>query len=297
MTTNRQLAAIMFTDIMGYTRIMGENSNKALNFVPVNTEIQKSLVEKHDGQWIKEMGDGTLAKFNTAFDAVICALEIQKYARAELGAKLRIGIHLGDVTIENGDVSGDGANIAKCIEAIADPGGIYISETVEKAIRAETEIQVRYLGDLKLKNGSYAVGTYALQGIGLPPPDLKSKEKLSGKLQAEIQRRGIIRAGVTYFIVIILLLLLHYELQTIIDLPKSITILLLVGLIIGFPISLLLAWKYELSPEGFVRTSSKESWENPYPIKKRKPFTSTFIIILLVLIIVIILILNLLHLI
>jgi len=78
MSQSRQLAAIMFTDIVGYTALMGRDSNKALELVRISKEIQKPLVEKHHGQWLKEMGDGALAKFNTALDAVNCSIEIQE---------------------------------------------------------------------------------------------------------------------------------------------------------------------------------------------------------------------------
>ena len=112
MTSSRQLAAIMFTDIVGYTALMGENSAKALELVRVNKDIQKALVERHNGKWLKEMGDGVLAQFNSALDAVNCAFEIQKQASGKLDSKLRIGIHLGDVIFENDDVFGDGVNVA-----------------------------------------------------------------------------------------------------------------------------------------------------------------------------------------
>ncbi len=175
----RQLAAIMFTDIVGYTALMGKDSQKALELVRISKEIQKPLVEKHNGKWLKEMGDGAMAQFSTALDAVNCAVEIQKLTRDDFAGKLRIGIHLGDITIENNDVYGDGVNIASRLESVADPGGIYISDAILKAIQGQTDIQTRYLGEVKLKNVSYAVRTYALQGSGLPEPatklDLKSQ--------------------------------------------------------------------------------------------------------------------------
>ncbi len=168
MSQSRQLAAIMFTDIVGYTALMGKDSAKALELIRISKEIQKPLVAKHYGQWIKEMGDGALAKFNTALDAVNCAIDIQKAARAEFNGKLRIGIHSGDITIENDDVYGDGVNVASRLESIADPGGIYISESIEKAIQGQTDLQTKNLGEIYLKNVAYAVRTYAVQGMGLP---------------------------------------------------------------------------------------------------------------------------------
>ena len=175
--STRQLAAIMFTDIVGYTALMGKDSQKALELVRISKEIQKPLVEKYNGKWIKEMGDGVLAQFNTALDAVNCAIEIQKSARAELDAKLRIGIHSGDITIEDDDVYGDGVNVASRLESIADPGGIYISDAILKAIQGQSDVQTKYLGEISLKNVAYEVRTYAIQGVGLPVPDIRKVEK------------------------------------------------------------------------------------------------------------------------
>ncbi len=122
--STRQLAAIMFTDIVGYTALMGEDSNKALELVHQSKEMQKPLVEKHNGKWLKEMGDGVMAQFRTALDGVNCALEIQRASRADFEGDLRKGIHLGDITIEDNDVYGDGVNLASRLQSIADPGGI-----------------------------------------------------------------------------------------------------------------------------------------------------------------------------
>ncbi len=166
MSQSRQLAAIMFTDIVGYTALMGKDSERALRLVNVSMGIQKPLVEKHQGKWLKEMGDGAMAQFASALDAVNCALEIQEQARAALDGKLRIGVHSGDITITENDIYGDGVNVAARLESIADPGGIYISESIEKAIRGQTGIQSKFLGEIQLKNVDYGVRTYALQGGG-----------------------------------------------------------------------------------------------------------------------------------
>jgi len=169
--SKRQLSAIMFTDIVGYTALMGKDSAKALELIRISKQIQKPLVEKYNGKWLKEMGDGAMAQFSTALDAVNCSIEIQESARAKLDAKLRIGIHLGDITIENDDIFGDGVNVASRLESIADPGGIYISDAIEKSIRGQLNLWAKYLGEVKLKNVDYGVRTYALQGTGLPVPD------------------------------------------------------------------------------------------------------------------------------
>ncbi|RKZ03359.1 hypothetical protein DRQ25_17845 [Candidatus Fermentibacteria bacterium] len=125
-----------------------------------------------------------LAQFNSALDAVQCALEIQELAEDRVEGKLRIGIHLGDVIIEHDDVFGDGVNIASRLQAIADSGGIYVSESVQKAIRSRSDIQMRYLTKVRLKNVDYRVKTYSLQGQGLPvTPATKIKELSGSKSQ------------------------------------------------------------------------------------------------------------------
>ena len=282
-TSQLQLAAIMFTDIVGYTALMGKDSGKALELIRQSKQIQKPLVEKHNGKWLKEMGDGALAQFNSAMDAVNCSIEIQKSARAELDAKLRIGIHLGDVTVEEDDVHGDGVNVASRLESIADPGGIYISESIEKAIRGQTDVQAKYLGEITLKNVDYDVRTYALQGVGLPVPSLKREKQLSGRFIAELQRRGVMRAGLVYIFISMLLFLLVPYIKSIFTFPDWGMQALIGFLVVLFPVAMYLAWKYERSPEGFVSTSSKASWRNPYNTSQRKPLTGNIIIALLIL--------------
>ena len=287
MPQSRQLAAIMFTDIVGYTALMGKDSKKALELIEVSKQIQQPLVEKHNGEWLKEMGDGALAKFGTALDAVNCAVEIQELARAKFDGKLRIGIHLGDITNLNQEVYGDGVNIASRLQSTADPGGIYISESIEKAIRGQSEVQAKYLGEINLKNVDYGVRTYAIQGIGLPTPEIKEDKGLSGHLWAEILRRGILRAAITYLLVATAMILLWNLVQYWgFNLPHWSMSILIAMLGIGFPLAAYLAWNFERSPQGFVKTSSTASWRNPYETTQRKPLTGNLIISALVLIII-----------
>ena len=127
MAEDRRHAAIMFTDIVGYTALMGSDEDRAFEVLHKNREIHSKLIEEFNGTLIKEMGDGMLISFNQASEAVGCAIDIQQKATEELQGKIRIGIHLGDITFEGEDVFGDGVNIAARIQSIADPGGIYIS--------------------------------------------------------------------------------------------------------------------------------------------------------------------------
>src|SRR5688500_15660926 len=107
MPQTRQLAAIMFTDIVGYTALMGSDEQKAFQLLKKNRQIQQPLVKQYNGTWIKELGDGVLASFHTVTDAVICADAIHKSSSSVDGLRLRIGIHLGEVVFEDNDVFGD----------------------------------------------------------------------------------------------------------------------------------------------------------------------------------------------
>jgi adenylate cyclase len=160
MSQSRQLAAIMFTDIVGYTSLMGLDEQKAFDILKKNRELQKPIIEQFHGRWIKELGDGILASFSTVSDAVYAALKIQEGSRESGNFQLRIGIHLGEVVFENEDVFGDGVNIASRIQAISNPGSIYISESVQHNISNKTGMETRYVKQEILKNVKEPVRIY-----------------------------------------------------------------------------------------------------------------------------------------
>src|SRR3954468_5370160 len=160
MSTTRQLAAIMFTDIAGYTSLMGEDEQKAFEILRKNRQLQKPLIEQYNGKWIKEIGDGVLASFPTVTDAVLCATEIQKFCNKDCDFKLRIGIHQGEVVFEEDDVFGDGVNIASRIQAIAPIGGIWISESVYKNVSNKKEINTKFVREESLKHVKETVRIY-----------------------------------------------------------------------------------------------------------------------------------------
>ncbi len=166
MPQSRQLSAIMFTDIVGYTALMGNNEQKAFAILKKNRDLQKPLIEKYNGRWIKELGDGVMASFNTVSDAVNAAIEIQKVCIAAKDFQLRIGIHLGEVVFENDDVFGDGVNIAARIQAIAAPGAIYISEAVHHNVVNKEMIQTKFVKEASLKNVKEPVRIYEAMMMG-----------------------------------------------------------------------------------------------------------------------------------
>ncbi|MDX2443487.1 MAG: adenylate/guanylate cyclase domain-containing protein [Bacteroidales bacterium] len=152
MSQSRQLAAIMFTDIVGYTSLMGKNEENAFRILNKNRELQKPIIEQFNGRWIKELGDGVMASFNTVSDSVNAAIKIQKESNTVRDLQLRIGIHLGEVVFENEDVFGDGVNIASRIQAFAVPGSIYISEAIQNNISNKQGIVTKFVKQEKLKN-------------------------------------------------------------------------------------------------------------------------------------------------
>jgi TolB-like protein len=160
MPQDRQLAAIMFTDIVGYTALMGKDEEAAFTVLNKSQAIQKPIIEKHRGRLLKEIGDGILASFSSASDAVYCALEIQQKSREHSALKLRVGIHVGDVVFQNNDVFGDGVNIASRIQGLAPVGGILVSEAVQKNVSNKKSIATKFQGEKQLKGVEGPVKTY-----------------------------------------------------------------------------------------------------------------------------------------
>lgn len=155
----RRLAAIMFADVCGYSRIMGENEQRAMRLLACFDDLFTRHLQQHEGRLIKRLGDGILAEFFSAVAAVQCALAVQR-AISEHNAQVppdeqfqvRIGVHLGDVLVSGGDILGDGVNVASRIEPLAEPGGICISQDVYHQVHNKMEIQAVSLGPQQLKN-------------------------------------------------------------------------------------------------------------------------------------------------
>ena len=163
MSQSRQLAAIMFTDIVGYTSLMGTDEETAFTVLKKNRELQQPIIEKYRGKLLKEIGDAILASFYSASDAVFCAREIQEETQKHINLSLRIGIHIGDVVFQNNDVLGDGVNIASRIQGLAPAGEILISEAVQKNVSNKKAIKTEYLGEKPLKGVEGTVKTYLVK--------------------------------------------------------------------------------------------------------------------------------------
>ncbi len=131
----RQLAAIMFADMAGYTALMQQNEQLAIEKRRRLKEVLETSLSLFNGKILQFYGDGMLGIFNSAIDAVKSGIDIQKQLKHEPKVDLRIGIHTGDVSMEDGAIYGDGVNLASRIESLAVPGAIFISEKVYDEIR------------------------------------------------------------------------------------------------------------------------------------------------------------------
>ena len=158
----RQLAAIMFTDIAGYTRLSNRDEKAAMKLIKQQRKLLRPIVEEFEGEWLKEIGDGLLLSFPSSLNAVNCAVRIQEAARAVPHLNLRIGVHQGDIVREGGDIYGDGVNIASRIEKYAPVGGIAVSEKIQQDISSHPEINLELLGEFELEGVDQRVEVFTV---------------------------------------------------------------------------------------------------------------------------------------
>jgi adenylate cyclase len=159
-TVKRKLAAILIADVVGYSRLMGEDEIGTLDALRIlRSELIEPTIAAHGGRIVKLMGDGILAEFPSAVEAVRCSIEIQQAiplsnakVPEERHTVLRMGINLGDVVVEDGDIYGDGVNVAARLEGMADPGGVLISQTVWESVGKRLGVDFFDNGERKFKN-------------------------------------------------------------------------------------------------------------------------------------------------
>jgi adenylate cyclase len=168
-TEQRRLAAIMFTDMVGYSALSQNNPKVAVELLEEHRALLREVFPTFNGTEIKTIGDAFLVEFNSALEAAQCAIAIQRAlakrdadAPAERQIQVRIGIHIGDVVHRGGDVYGDGVNIASRIEPLADAGGICVSMDVERQIRNALETRFEKLAPTELKNISVAMDLFRI---------------------------------------------------------------------------------------------------------------------------------------
>jgi adenylate cyclase len=176
----RRLAAILAADVVGYSRLMGEDEEGTLAALKtLQRELFDPKVKEHCGRLVKTTGDGALVEFASVVDAVRCAAEMQ-HAMAERNAEIpaerridfRIGINLGDIIIDEDDIYGDGVNVAARLEALAEPGGICVSRVVRDQVRDKLDVSFEDLGEQQVKNIARPVRVYRVPigGTAMAPP-------------------------------------------------------------------------------------------------------------------------------
>lgn len=181
----RQLAAVMFTDIEGYTAMMQEDEENASEQSERHRQVLEERAADFDGKPMHYYGDGALTIFSSAFNAVMCAIEIQKELH-EPFLPVRIGIHMGDIAYNQNEVFGDAVNIAARLEALSKAGGIVISEKVKDEIRNHPDLQTSPLGSFELKNVKQPIQIYAVSNEGIEVPTHRDIEKKTGRTAKRI---------------------------------------------------------------------------------------------------------------
>lgn len=185
----RQLVAILFADMVGYTALMQENELLARQKRQRVKEVLDTVIQKYDGKILQQYGDGSLTIFSSAIQAVRCAIEMQQQWQQDPKVDIRIGIHTGDVTVEDENIYGDGVNLASRIESLAVSGSVLVSEKVFDEIRNQEAIYTREMGHFEFKNVKHPVRVFAITNTGLIVPQ---RNELQGKTKSPGNRLAVL---------------------------------------------------------------------------------------------------------
>jgi adenylate cyclase len=186
MSATRRLAAILAADVAGYSRLIGADEEGTLNRLrSIRAEVIDPKIAAHNGRLVKTTGDGLLVEFGSVVDALRCATEVQRemVQRNEETAEAeridyRIGVHQGDIVVEDADILGDGVNIAARLEALAEPGGICVSGRVQEDAVGRLDVSFDDLGEQVLKNIARTVRVYSISAAALSalPPIMNTSK-------------------------------------------------------------------------------------------------------------------------
>ena len=176
----RQLSAIMFTDMVGFTALMQDDEHRAKSIRDRHRDTLRQSIEKHGGEIVQFYGDGTLSIFGRAVDGVASAVEAQQALQQEPSIPVRIGLHIGDINRDEDGIYGDGVNVAARIEGLSVPGAVMISGKVFDEIKNHPGLPATALGEFDLKNVRRPVRVFAITAPGLVVPDPESMAARSG---------------------------------------------------------------------------------------------------------------------
>ena len=198
-TSSRQLAAILFADIAGYTAIMQQDEQKALELINRFKVVLEKTTAEYEGKIVQYFGDGCLLAFDSSAKSVECALALQKSFRDLPQVPVRIGLHLGDVIFRNENVFGDGVNIASRIESLSIPGAVLLSKSIRDQIKNKSAFQLKSLGFFDFKNVEESIEVFAVINEGLTVP---LRKKMEGKLKKKSLRKRNIIAALSFILLI-----------------------------------------------------------------------------------------------
>ncbi len=176
----RLLAAIMFTDIVGYTAMMNENESAAAAVRERHRDIFEKEHQRCNGEILQYYGDGTLSIFKSAVEAVECAIKMQQEFLSGAIVPLRIGIHLGDIVFDESEIYGDGVNLASRIESLGIPGCVLISDKINYAIKNHASVETQSIGYFEFKNIKDPIEVFSISNKGIKIPE---RSELKGKLK------------------------------------------------------------------------------------------------------------------
>jgi len=170
MSQTRRLAAILAADVAGYSRLIGADESGTLQALKaIRAELIDPAIAAHNGRLVKTTGDGLLVEFGSVVDALRCATEVQAgmaernaTVTADKRIEFRIGINMGDIVVEDGDIFGDGVNVAARLEGLAEPGGICVSARVQEDAAGKLDLAFEDLGEQTLKNIARPVRAYKI---------------------------------------------------------------------------------------------------------------------------------------
>lgn len=187
-TQNRRLAAILFTDVVGFTSIMQKDEKAAIQTIRRHNKVLEKWAAVYNGEVLNFFGDGCLCAFNSATEAVIAAMEVQKELQEDPAIPLRIGLHIGEISFEEGKALGDAVNLASRVQSLAVANSILFSQEIYSKLRNHPEFHAVSLGSFDFKNVDEPMEVYALSNEGFRVP---RREEMAGKLKDGVAKKKL----------------------------------------------------------------------------------------------------------
>jgi class 3 adenylate cyclase/Tfp pilus assembly protein PilF len=272
MAGTRQLAAIMFTDIDGYDALMQHDESTALEIRERHMEVLHQVAEKFNGKILESTGYSSLSLYSSAVDAVRSAVEMQRSLQQEPVVPVKTGIHLGDIIYSDEGAFGEGIKVARKIENQALPGSVLISNKIYEEVKNQRGIETVYIKTCELEEQGQQVKLYALTNEGLVVPDHPRStaygrpgewSELSGirRFWEEAKRRNVIRVVAWYAGAAFVILDLFSNIADPLNLPRWLQTGIVLLVIIGFPVSAIFFWIFDITPEGLKKTKPAREFE------------------------------------